>query len=245
MQRAKEKEYEYSHNNRRTQKNPKTNSQSANNVDINNINRVEYLSAVNINGLLQKVRAAIFLSLDELWSIPTELVLIATILDPRFKNFHWDASGEEKNKSHELLQQLYDSKKVLKPQQPANTQWATSSKNNDDDDDFFKVLENNENLFNNEEEDEVLHYIKLQQIDITEDPLKWWDINKSSFKILSQLAKKYLSIPASSVPSERLFSDAGNYISAKRTQLSPELVNQVLFLKRNCDHFNIFPSQDI
>ncbi|CAI2196087.1 9660_t:CDS:1, partial [Funneliformis geosporum] len=120
MQKTKGKRSEY---NRQTQEIPKT---TTNNINIDDINRVEYLPAVNVNGLLQKVRAAIFLSLDELWSIPTELVLIATILDPRFKNFYWDDSGEEKIKSHELLQQLYDSKKALEPQQHFNVQQATS-----------------------------------------------------------------------------------------------------------------------
>ena len=132
MQKTKGKRSEY---NRQTQETPKT---TTNNINIDDINQVEYLPAVNVNGLLQKVRAAIFLSLDELWSIPTELVLIATILDPRFKNFYWDASGEEKIKSHELLLQLYDSKKALEPQQHFNVQQATSSKYNEDEDDFLK-----------------------------------------------------------------------------------------------------------
>ena len=51
-------------------------------------NQVEYLPAVDTTGLLERVRAAIYLSLDELWSVPTDNALIATFLDPRFKHFN-------------------------------------------------------------------------------------------------------------------------------------------------------------
>ncbi|CAG8762089.1 23661_t:CDS:2, partial [Dentiscutata erythropus] len=42
-----------------------------------------YLSNVNCSGLLEKARAAIFLSLDELWDKSNEMGLKASILDPR------------------------------------------------------------------------------------------------------------------------------------------------------------------
>ncbi|CAJ0830078.1 287_t:CDS:2 [Entrophospora sp. SA101] len=112
--------------------------------DIDDINHVEYLPAVNTTGLLQKVQAAIFLSLDELWSVPTELVQIATVLDPRFKNFQWDRSGEERDKSHQLLWELYDFTKV--DFESNNIQQTTTihnlhTTNEDDNDDFFETLE--------------------------------------------------------------------------------------------------------
>jgi len=95
-----------------------------------------------------------------------------------------------------------------------------------------------------EEEDEVARYVKLKGVKINENPLVWWLKNKNNLPILAQLARKYLSIPATSVPSERLFSDAGNHISAKRTRLSPNLVNKFLFLKRNSTYFDIFSPQE-
>lgn len=42
-----------------------------------------------------------------------------------------------------------------------------------------------------------------------EDVLIYWKNKQSTFPILSNLAKLILSIPATSVPSERLFSHAG------------------------------------
>jgi hypothetical protein len=113
------------------------------------------------------------------------------------------------------------------------------------DGDLFRDLEGNYAQTNAEEgDDEVSRYVKLRDIRVKDDPMEWWLNNKSSFPTLAQLARKYLSIPATSVPSERLFSDAGNHISAKRTRLLPDLVNKILFLKRNSTHFEIFPPQE-
>ncbi|GES96178.1 zinc finger BED domain-containing protein 1-like [Rhizophagus clarus] len=86
-----------------------------------------------------------------------------------------------------------------------------------DDGSLFSDLEDNYYTQTNiEEEDEISCYIKSQDIRIKDDPLIWWSNYRDSFLTLVQLARKYLSILMTSVPSEQLFSDAKNHISAKK-----------------------------
>lgn len=44
------------------------------------------------------------------------------------------------------------------------------------------------------------------------------------------MSLKYLSIPATSVPSERVFSKAGFVCNQRRNRLEPKKVDQILFL---------------
>ena len=66
-----------------------------------------------------------------------------------------------------------------------------------------------------------------------ERPLEWWKINHTRYPYLSSLAKKYLAIPATSVPAERAFSIAGHIVNQKRSCLLPENVNKLVFLAEN------------
>ncbi|RHZ86923.1 hypothetical protein Glove_42g66 [Diversispora epigaea] len=50
-------------------------------------------------------------------------------------------------------------------------------------------------------------------------------------------------MPATSVPSERLFSDAGNVLTDKRNRLSANIVHDLLFLKENSNIINVYPGK--
>ena len=62
------------------------------------------------------------------------------------------------------------------------------------------------------------------------DPLKWWEMNRRKFKILSVLAARVLCIPATSAPSERVFSVAGLTIAKDRARLASGTANDLIFL---------------
>ena len=70
---------------------------------------------------------------------------------------------------------------------------------------------------------------------VIENPLEWWEKNKERFPGLAALAKRYLSITATSVPSERAFSLAGHIVNAKRSCLLPENMRMLLFLAENLE----------
>jgi hypothetical protein len=65
------------------------------------------------------------------------------------------------------------------------------------------------------------------------DILKWWKENEQVLPLLSREARKFLCIPASSTSSERMFSAAGNIVTAKRYNLDPKTTQRLLFCQQN------------
>ena len=64
-------------------------------------------------------------------------------------------------------------------------------------------------------------------------PLEWWKYNQNALKLLAPVARKWLGCLASSVPSERAFSSAGNIVLAKRASLGDDMVRDLVFLHDN------------
>jgi len=62
-------------------------------------------------------------------------------------------------------------------------------------------------------------------------PLEWWKVHSSEYPILAQMARDYLSIMSTSVPSEQLFSIAGKQITQTRNRLHPDTIQACLCLK--------------
>ena len=90
--------------------------------------------------------------------------------------------------------------------------------------------------------EEIDKYLEMNEECKETNPLEWWKLHEKRFPTLATIARKYLGICATSVPSERLFSDVGNNITNKRINLDSNLVEKMLFLKRNINVLgSIFP----
>ena len=88
-----------------------------------------------------------------------------------------------------------------------------------------------EDVFDDEAKKEMDKYKWETKLDPHKWPLTWWKMHKSSYELLSQVAKNYLCIPATSVEAEWQFSELGILLTKKRFSLTGAHVNQQLFLK--------------
>lgn len=83
------------------------------------------------------------------------------------------------------------------------------------------------------EESEVTLYLSEPVLPEDTNPLDFWKLNGSKFPKLSNLAKHYLSIPASSAPVERLFSIAGKIFRPNRCSMTDTVFQKLIAIKCN------------
>nr|XP_055049286.1 E3 SUMO-protein ligase ZBED1-like [Misgurnus anguillicaudatus] len=82
-------------------------------------------------------------------------------------------------------------------------------------------------------EEELKKYLEAPPLSLSENPLSWWRTHQTAFPLLAGLAKRYLCIPGTSVAAERVFSTAGDIVTAQRSSLTPAHVDQLIFLQKN------------
>lgn len=65
------------------------------------------------------------------------------------------------------------------------------------------------------------------------DPMDWWRANHHKFPLHAQLARMFLTVQATSAPSERVFSVASRCCSKVRSSMDPTMVGELEFLHDN------------
>ena len=74
------------------------------------------------------------------------------------------------------------------------------------------------------------HQFNEGKFDVKANILKWWKLHAVRFPYLSRLARRYLAMTATNDSVERLFSVAGQVVTAKRARLDPSTVTLLVFL---------------
>lgn len=81
---------------------------------------------------------------------------------------------------------------------------------------------------------EIDQYISEPRSLTTSCPLKFWESNLNRF-ILSKMARKYLSVPASSAGVERTFSISGWLSRARRASITSENISRLLMVREEVE----------
>jgi hAT family C-terminal dimerisation region/BED zinc finger len=77
---------------------------------------------------------------------------------------------------------------------------------------------------------ELERYLAEPAVDRSANVLEWWRTNSEAYPCLARIARDYLAIPATSVPSERVFSGGTDLITSKRGSLKEETIQACMCL---------------
>lgn len=214
------------------------------NNSLNGETREDYLNL--LNALANKLRAE-YGGPDEIFSAHKQLGerqrvvgfqkshLISAIVDPRIKTVNSISLDELSELKGMIVSEMDSCQKltsVLNNDSVTYNQ-ITTELDDSDTENFFGFTSNTYNSFQDTGNNELSRYLASPLLSWKCDPLEWWRINQASYPRLAIVARKYLCIPASSAPSERIFSTAGLIITEKRNRISDELAEDIIFLKKN------------
>ena len=169
-------------------------------------------------------------------SIETAYVTaVSTLLDPRFKKIPFANQSALDQTIRRLTQELsalnLDNSVYTPPQEPVRIEHSSTSLWASFDKQVAESVSRRSSTTDSMKE--LRRYFEEVPEDRKKDPLEWWRENEQRFPKLQLLAKKYLCIPGSSVPAERLFSKAGELVSKRRNRLKPKNIDMMLFLNKN------------
>lgn len=162
--------------------------------------------------------------------------VLATACDPRFKHIFCTEAAQEMILVEFAHSELEKSAPPCDRPGPSAPVPSTSERDTGIWDRIEKLAKSSgqKQLHGSSSIDEFRQYLREPTCGRNEDPLAYWRTSgKQKYPSVSTLAMKYLGIPATQVPSEKLFSTAGNIVTARREKLSPEHVQQLLFLHEN------------
>lgn len=179
----------------------------------------------------REIAATISQKIEELWMVMDRSSVVSAILDPRNKL----SVFTDQTTALENIRSVYETYKERSSSVDSQKESSTPRSSRR----YFArlrrgggraALANESDPPSTTELSELERYLELP-IDEEIDPLLWWQAHSSEFPIVSDMARDFLAIQATSVASEQAFSVAGNTITKTRNRLLPETTRACLCMK--------------
>jgi len=170
------------------------------------------------------------------YQITNWMYCVSLILDPRHKSKTFEKTSwgkelvvESLNKFKTIFRKNYYEKNASHLNK--NKEVTSRKDDSDDSDNFLDIKSIFDDVTSAEEkwENEINDYVNTKRAHKDEDILQW-SKQEDIFPNLSLMAKDFLSITATSVPAERLFSKAGLIIRKHRNRLNNKSARALLCL---------------
>jgi hypothetical protein len=161
----------------------------------------------------------------------------ATILDARFKTIFFDSKVNAMLAKSEIVNQLCSMQRLDN----------VASSNESNSTSFFNLIDEYSSKDRDCNIDDYFSEYLLGSLSSSEanplDQIGRFDFGHNSASFTS-LQRKYFCIPATSAPSERVFSAAGYISSDRRNKLGNKLIDELIFLNHSLPIFNKMHEND-
>ncbi|XP_044369507.1 zinc finger BED domain-containing protein RICESLEEPER 1-like [Triticum aestivum] len=184
---------------------------------------------------------------DKYWAEKNNVMVLATVLDPRwkmrfvgycFRKIYGETKGcEEEAEVRKELYDLYDTYEAEYRQKNSATQntggtslsmQSRASTTTVRPSGFRNYLQA---TATEASKSELLLYLDEANVDPEDTTfvlLDWWKVNAHRFPVISKMARRFLTIPATSVSSESTFSTGGRILDDYRSSLRPAMVEALV-----------------
>ncbi|XP_063931343.1 zinc finger BED domain-containing protein 4-like [Zophobas morio] len=160
------------------------------------------------------------------------LLSIATIVDPRFKRLHFSSARNVANAitiiKNEVKKEHQNQGSLTPPVHPNIIDDVDGCIWNIHDEIASRHLPDSDGCDGLPAELKL--YLNQPIQPRTRHPIQYWKENKNAFPGTYKIAMKYLTVLGASVPAERLVSTLNNVCSDKRSRLTPQHINELVFL---------------
>jgi hypothetical protein len=194
-----------------------------------------------INSLIGSACTASISKLEEYYTLATSQKashsVIATLCDPRLNwnvfDILWTASSDDikKRRARKQWEECY-AKYNAREQELKGIQIQASIEAIDKDE---EEPDSEDELYiakgNLEVAPEWSRWLKEPAVGRDVNILKYWQGKQYEYPVIAAIARDHLAIPATSAPSERVFSAGSDIVTKKRNRLAPGTVRELLCLR--------------